>query len=44
MVDAEGRVVPLVAGKVGVAKAMGTASAEGERIEVLLTPMAVLTA
>lgn len=44
MVDAEGRVVPLTAGKAGVAKAMGAATAAGERIEVLLTPTAQLVA
>lgn len=44
MVDAEGRVVPLTAGKAGVAKAMGSASAAGDRIEVLLTPTAQLVA
>ncbi|MFD2754285.1 capsid cement protein [Comamonas terrae] len=44
MVDAEGRVVPLTAGKVGVARAMGAAAAAGDRIEVLLTPSAVLVA
>lgn len=44
MVDAEGRVVPLTAGKAGVAKAMSAATALGARIEVLLTPSAQLVA
>lgn len=44
MVDAEGRVVPLTAGKVGVGKAMAAAAAAGDRIEILLTPTAALTA
>lgn len=44
MVDAEGRVVPLTAGKVGVGRAMGAATAAGERIELLLTPTSQLVA
>ena len=44
MADAEGRVVPLTAGKVGVGRAMGAATASGDRIEVLLIPTAQVAA
>ena len=44
MADAEGRVVPLTAGKVGIGRSIGAASALGDRIEVLLTPMTQLVA
>ncbi len=42
MVDAQGCVVTLTAGKVGVGRAMAVATGAGDRIEVLLTPTAVL--
>ncbi len=43
-VDAQGRVVPLTAGKAGVGRALEAATAIGAQIEVLLLPSATAAA
>lgn len=44
MADAQGRVVPLAAGKVAIGRALSAADAAGAQIEVLLLPTAVAPA